>query len=253
MQLSAFSKRILQFTIAILVILALSMSFFTSNQPAVETHVNIAPEKMQSTSTCNTSSLDTSINNYNCSLFLLTQNTPKQPLDQSFVLDSQNARILEDSLFSNPSLHLQENWVHKDLEEPLKEMVAAAKADKIELKIFSALRLIETQKSYPNSLKVPVGRDENQTGFALDFTTAKSSAAVFQTEFAQSQEGQWLAKNSYKFGFVLRYPRDKETITHVQFSPWHFRFFGKTIAKEMFDKNWTYEEWLKAKNVKFEA
>lgn len=253
MLLSSFSKRVLQLIIIILIILAISTSMLFS-QPKEKPHVSIAPEKMRLSTLCDTNSnLTASLNNYNCSLFLLSQNTPKQPLDQSYVLDSKNARILEESYFLNPALHLQENWIHKDIEGPFKEMIEAAKTDKVELKVFSALRLIETQNSYSNSLKIPVGRDENQTGFALDFTTAKSSGAVFQVEFAQSPEGQWLANNSYKFGFILRYPKDKEAITHVQFSPWHYRFVGKDIAQEIFNNKWTYEEWLSAKGAQFEA
>lgn len=253
MQLSLFARRILQVLIIGLIILAISVSFLFA-QPKVTPHVSIAPNKMELTEACDTTThLKAAINNYNCSLFLLTQNTPKAALDQSFVLDSKNARILEDTYFLNPALHLQENWVHKDVELPFKEMIEAAKKENVELKVFSALRLIETQKSYSNSLKVPVGRDENQTGFALDFTMAKSSGAVFQTEFAQSAEGIWLANNAYKFGFILRYPKDKESITHVQFSPWHYRFVGKEIAKEIFEKSWTFEEWLTSKNVAFEA
>lgn len=254
MQLSSFARRVLQLTIIVLIILAITTSIVQT--PKKETpHISIAPEKMSlSASACdNTQNLNASLNNYNCFLFLLTQNTPKRPLDQSFMLDSNNARILEDTYFLNPALHLQENWIHKDIEGPFKEMVEAAKKESIDLKLFSALRLIETQKSYSNSIKVPVGRDENQTGYALDFTTATSSGAVFQVEFAQSKEGQWLANNSYKYGFVLRYPKDKESITHVQFSPWHYRYFGKEMAKEMFDNQWTYEEWLKAKGAQFEA
>lgn len=252
MLLSSFSKRMLQLLIVFLIALAIITSVLTT-KPAEKPHVNIAPAKMALSSTCDTGQLTQSLNNYNCSLFLLTQSTPQNPLDQSFFLDSKDARILEDSYFVNPTLHLQENWIHKDIEAPFKEMVQAAQNEKIDLKLFSALRLIETQKSYSNSLKVPVGRDENQTGFALDFTTAKSSGAVFQVDFAQSAEGLWLAENSYKFGFILRYPKDKESITHVQFSPWHYRFVGKEIAKEMVDNKWTYEEWLKAKGAQFEA
>ncbi|MGL4662569.1 MAG: M15 family metallopeptidase [Culicoidibacterales bacterium] len=252
MQLSSFARRILQFLIVILIITAIVTSISTA-QPTEKKHISIAPDKLEMSNVCDQNNLTNSLKNYNCSLFFLSPNSPKQPLDQSFMLDSNNARILEDKYFVNPTLHLQENWIHKDIEAPLKEMVAAANAEKIDLKIFSALRLIETQKSYSNSLKVPAGRDENQTGFALDFTMAKSSGAVFQVEFSQSAEGQWLANNSYKFGFVLRYPKDKEAITHVQFSPWHYRYFGKEIAKEMFDNKWTYEEWLKSKGAQFEA
>lgn len=251
MQLSNFSKRLLQLLICGLVIISISSSLFTPKQEAPKP-VRFAPEKLAMNTTCDINNLQESINNFNCSLFLLTANTPKQPLDQSYILETKKVVTLDDSLFANSSLHPNENWIHADLEAPLKEMIEAAKKESVDLKIYSAFRRIETQKTYPNSLKVPVGRDENQTGFALDFTTAQSTAAVFQTEFSQSKEGIWLANNSYKFGFILRYPKDKESITHVQFSPWHFRFIGKDIAKEMHDKDLTYEEWLKSKGVSFD-
>lgn len=251
MQLSNFSKRILQIIICILIVLSISSSFFTRKKET-PTPARTAPEKLLMNSTCSTDNLKESINNFNCSLFLLTPQMPKKPLDHSYILETKKVVTLDDSYFSNSSLHPNENWIHADVEAPLKEMIEAAKKENVDLKIYSAFRRIETQKTYPNSLKVPVGRDENQTGFALDFTTSDSTAAVFQTGFSQSKEGIWLANNSYKFGFILRYPKDKDSITHVQFSPWHFRFIGKEIAKEMHDKDFTYEEWLKSKGVSFE-
>ena len=54
----------------------------------------------------------------------------------------------------------------------------------------------------------------------------------------------WLRENSYKFGFILRYPKDKIDITNVTNEEWHFRYVGKDIAKEMKEKNICLEEYL---------
>lgn len=255
MQLNQTSKRILQLIITGLVIATFITSLPQFSQSKPDAPVNIAPEKMLSNKTCSPTLLKESINNYNCYLFLLRESTPKKPLDESYILfDSGNPTLnLDSSYFFNNSLSIFEHLVHQDVVSPLKEMFEAAKSEQIDLKIFSAYRDIETQKRYPNSLKVPIGRDENQTGFAIDFTTAQSSAAVFQTSFAQTKEGAWLAANSYKYGFVLRYPKDKEDVTKVPFSPWHYRYLGKEIAQEMTTNKWSYEEWLKSKGVTYQA
>ena len=53
--------------------------------------------------------------------------------------------------------------------------------------------------------------------------------------FADTPQGKWLAKNAYKWGFILRYPKGMDDITGYTFEPWHYRFVGKALAKEMRD------------------
>ena len=82
------------------------------------------------------------------------------------------------------------------------------------------------------------GYSEHQTGLAIDIMNAKS-------EFLTSTdvEYDWLVKNSYKYGFILRYPKDKETITGYMAEEWHFRYVGKDVAKVIYDDNITYDEY----------
>ena len=51
-------------------------------------------------------------------------------------------------------------------------------------------------------------------------------------------------KNSYKYGFILRYPEDKEKITNTIYEPWHYRYVGKTAAKEIYERQICLEEYL---------
>ena len=60
--------------------------------------------------------------------------------------------------------------------------------------------------------------------------------------FEDKPEGKWLRKNSWKYGFILRYPKGKENITGITYEPWHFRYVGKEAAKEIYEKNITLED-----------
>jgi len=60
--------------------------------------------------------------------------------------------------------------------------------------------------------------------------------------FENTDAGRWLAENSYRFGFILRYPRDKEDITGIRYEPWHFRYVGVEAATVITEKGLTLEE-----------
>ena len=87
------------------------------------------------------------------------------------------------------------------------------------------------------------GTSEHQTGLAFDIGTNPSNSD-FKTAFGSTAEGRWLAKNAYKYGFILRYPKGKEKITGYQYEPWHFRYVGKKAAKAIHDQKTTLEEYL---------
>jgi D-alanyl-D-alanine carboxypeptidase len=69
---------------------------------------------------------------------------------------------------------------------------------------------------------------------AVDF--GAQGVSTLQVSFAKTKAGIWLAANSYKYGFVLRYPFGKTKITGYSFEPWHFRFVGVATATEMHDQ-----------------
>ena len=82
------------------------------------------------------------------------------------------------------------------------------------------------------SVAVP-GTSEHQTGLAVDITGTKKMY-------------EWLEDNSWKYGFILRYPEDKIKITGIKYEPWHFRYVGKPLAKEIYDSGLCLEEYLQA-------
>lgn len=86
------------------------------------------------------------------------------------------------------------------------------------------------------------GTSEHQTGLAVD---------IMSTRYLELDEGQeataeqqWLMQNSYKYGFILRYPNNKTEITGIYYEPWHYRYVGIKAATEMFEKGICFEEYL---------
>ncbi len=82
------------------------------------------------------------------------------------------------------------------------------------------------------------GHSEHQTGLALDLNSASSS-------FAGTKEAIWLANNSFRFGFIVRYPEGKESITGYMYEPWHMRYLGVDKATMVFKSGLCLEEYLK--------
>ena len=82
------------------------------------------------------------------------------------------------------------------------------------------------------------GFSEHQTGLCIDVTN-RDKYFVKGTE-----EADWIANNCYKYGFIIRYPEGKENITGISYEPWHIRYVGKEIAKQIHNKGITLEEYL---------
>ena len=126
----------------------------------------------------------------------------------------------------------------------LKMQAAAHKAGAGELKIDSGFRDFATQQDtylhYTASLGMNKGENraakpgysEHQTGLAADISATDQTCAI-KICFSKTKAGRWLAANSYKFGFILRYPHGATSVTGYQFEPWHYRFVGKKLALEM--------------------
>lgn len=89
------------------------------------------------------------------------------------------------------------------------------------------------------------GTSDHQTGLAVDVvdTTLPSRFNQLIQEYGETESGKWLAENCWKFGFVLRFPPDKEESTGIIYEPWHFRFVGRTHAEKMHELNMCLEEY----------
>lgn len=89
-----------------------------------------------------------------------------------------------------------------------------------------------------------VGTSEHHTGLAVDFALNVNGEYLDELS-GNEQELIWLADKAYKYGFILRYPKGKESITGYNYEPWHFRYVGsKEIALDLKNRNLTLEEYL---------
>ena len=89
---------------------------------------------------------------------------------------------------------------------------------------------------------MPPGYSEHETGLAVDIVSF--GYQVLDGKQENTNENKWLRENCSKYGFILRYPKEKEEITGISYEPWHFRFVGKEAAEEITRQGITLEEYL---------
>ena len=135
------------------------------------------------------------------------------------------------------------------------DMVAAAKSQGVYLSILSSYRSYSYQATLYNNYvardgqaaadrySARPGHSEHQTGLAFDFG-GTNQYHNFKSTFADTKEGKWLAGNAHKYGFFLRYPKGKESITGYMFEPWHFRYVGSGESPLIKASGKTLEEYL---------
>ena len=86
------------------------------------------------------------------------------------------------------------------------------------------------------------GESEHQSGLAMDITS-KNENFLLTEHFEQTIEGKWLKEHGHEYGFILRYPKGKESVTGYEYEPWHYRYVGVKPAAEIFAHDWTLEEY----------
>lgn len=93
-------------------------------------------------------------------------------------------------------------------------------------------------KEKADTYSARAGYSEHQTGLAIDVNTVDMT-------FDNTDESNWLSNNCYKYGFVIRYPKDKESITGYMYEPWHIRYVGKDLASKLYNNGnpITFEEY----------
>ena len=135
----------------------------------------------------------------------------------------------------------------------LDQMIKDAKKDKEYLVVRSGYRSYQMQEKLYKEFKARdanadtysarPGYSEHQTGLSFDIGSVES-AKDLTISFGDTTEGEWLAQNAHKYGFIIRYPEGKSNITGYQYESWHVRYVGTKIAKDIFTKNITLEEYL---------
>lgn len=110
---------------------------------------------------------------------------------------------------------------------------------KIKKYMSQGMSYLEAYKTSSQAVTVP-GASEHQIGLALDIISTTYSN--LDEGFGDTKAGEWLAEHSCEYGFILRYPKDKEFITSIEFEPWHFRYVGKEAAELITKNHITLEE-----------
>ena len=83
------------------------------------------------------------------------------------------------------------------------------------------------------------GHSEHQTGLAVDV----HNTVLPYTSFDKTNEFTWMKENAHKYGFILRYPKDKTNITGYDYEPWHYRYIGIEHATYIYENNITFDEY----------
>ena len=200
-----------------------------------------------------------------------SQETKQQQLAEEFAKEKEEYYLL----LANAENPLPQDWsiqteevqngyeMDKRAAPAMREMIQAAKEDGVELMLCSAYRSVEKQQqlfdrsqqaymaqgmseeeAYANTATetaIP-GTSEHQTGLAADIVTP--TYQMLDAGFADTPAGQWLSEHAAEYGFVLRYPQDKQEVTGIIYESWHYRFVGKTHAKLMKESGLCLEEYL---------
>ena len=200
-----------------------------------------------------------------------SQETKQQQLAEEFAKEKEEYYLLlanaENPLPQDWSIQTEEVQTGYEMDKraapAMREMIQAAKEDGVELMLCSAYRSVEkqqqlfdrSQQAYmaqgmseeeayaktATETAIP-GTSEHQTGLAADIVTP--TYQMLDAGFADTPAGQWLSEHAAEYGFVLRYPQDKQEVTGIIYESWHYRFVGKTHAKLMKESGLCLEEYL---------
>lgn len=125
------------------------------------------------------------------------------------------------------------------------EMIAAAKKEGLSLYVASGFRSYDTQKNmwtrrknqygqaFADAGTARPGHSEHQTGLGFDMCGAGNGCIT--EDYHNSTGAKWMSKNAYKFGLILRYPKDKTNETGYIYESWHFRYVGKDLAEKLYN------------------
>lgn len=164
-----------------------------------------------------------------------------------------------------PELAEVENGYSVDarIAEDLNAMLAAARDDGCQPQICSAYRSVEKQVQVFNDtvngwinqgssfwdayqrttqeVALP-GTSEHGIGLAVDIVS--NQYAELDAKQAETKEAQWLQEHCYEYGFILRYPPEKQSLTGIIYEPWHYRYVGREMAQKIKESGLTLEEYL---------
>lgn len=159
----------------------------------------------------------------------------------SLILVNKKNRLPNDFTVES-ALVDDEHFLDSRIVDDARLMLADAKKDGILLTISAGYPLKAPRE---NTNAGEAGRaclEEHLTGLSLDLSTRFKQG---EKDFEQTPAHSWLMRNAHKYGFILRYPKDKEPVTGVEYTPNHYRYVGKEHAGNMVDAKLCLEEYLR--------
>lgn len=168
------------------------------------------------------------------------------------VKNDSGVTYIQGILIANKTYRLPEDYnpgLDPEAESAFNTLSEAAANQGLDIYFSSGFRSYETQvriygsyvdsygKESADTFSSRPGYSEHQTGLAIDVNTIDDS-------FAGTPEAEWLANHAHEYGFIIRYPKGKESITGYKYEPWHIRYLGVEKATEVYNSGLTLEEFL---------
>lgn len=185
-------------------------------------------------------------------------NTKKSDISKDELMLTNKFYSLDNSYNSDNMVSVSKQYSYGDNQMVTSEtfdaflnMYNAAKKQDLTLIINSSYRSYEDQEEiyneykstrgeeFANKIAAKPGFSEHQTGMAIDIQTYGSTASTFE----DFDEFKWLKDNAHKYGFILRYPKDKEYLTGYEYESWHYRYVGIEAATYIYKNNITFDEY----------
>ena len=147
-------------------------------------------------------------------------------------------------------------YMRPEAARALEALFAGAAGDGITLYATSGFRSYSTQKAIfdrkaaergeqtANRSVAKPGYSEHQTGLAMDIEGETTLGTGLTAAFGESPEGIWVAEHCHEYGFIIRYPKDKTSITGYIYEPWHIRYVGVEAATQIAELGVTFEEYI---------
>lgn len=147
------------------------------------------------------------------------------------------------------------NYLRRDAADATEKLFEAAKEEGIELLLRSGYISYETQKKnyeqdlyemgmeYAEKISMRPGHSEHQLGLAIDVTSDSVNQSL-SVDFAKTEEGKWVLEHANEFGFIIRYPENREAEVGYTYQPWHLRYVGVEVASEIYENDWVLEDYI---------
>lgn len=154
-----------------------------------------------------------------------------------------------------PQLNTGTHYIQKQAYLALTQLFEDALNNELSLVVVSAYRSYQTQKSLyqhyvtkhgqqkADQFSARAGHSEHQLGLAIDVSTV-ALKGVLTVDLSLTLEGIFLQENSHTYGFIVRYPQDKTSITGYTYEPWHLRYVGIDLALQLYQCQCVMEEWF---------